>query len=177
MSVSLTWGTTPGERLLTYPCDRYVRDAQLDCYRGVTIEAAPHMVYRWLCQMRVAPYSYDLIDNRRRRSPGNLITGLDRLAVGQSMMYIFRVVDFEQGRQVTLKMRHGSDAARIFGEMALSYMIVPLGVSRCRLLVKLTCERRSGLVGWLMRLLLPWGDLVMMRKQLLNFKRLAEESE
>jgi hypothetical protein len=31
-----------------------------------------------------------------------------------------------------------------------------------------------GPIGWIERLALPWGDLIMMRRQLLNFKGLAE---
>jgi hypothetical protein len=31
-----------------------------------------------------------------------------------------------------------------------------------------------GAAGWIERLALPWGDLIMMRRQLLNFKALAE---
>jgi len=46
----------------------------------------------------------------------------------------------------------------------------------CRLLVKLLVRFPKGPIGWFLRLLLPWGDLIMMRKQLLNFKALSEET-
>jgi hypothetical protein len=45
------------------------------------------------------------------------------------------------------------------------------------LLVKLLVKHPRGLYGTLMRIVLPWGDLVMMRRQLLNLKRLAEATE
>jgi hypothetical protein len=41
-------------------------------------------------------------------------------------------------------------------------------------LVKMIVRYPRGLQGTLMRWGLPWGDLVMMRGQLLNFKALAE---
>jgi hypothetical protein len=42
------------------------------------------------------------------------------------------------------------------------------------LLAKLRVGYPRGLAGWLMRIVLPPGDLVMMRRQLLTLKRLAE---
>jgi hypothetical protein len=44
----------------------------------------------------------------------------------------------------------------------------------CRLVVKLAVVWPSGFHGVVMRSLLPAGDLVMMRRQLLNLKALAE---
>src|SRR5688572_29771883 len=101
MSVSLTWGTTPEERLLAFPCDRYIEDFDQAYHRGITIRASSETIFRWLCQLRVAPYSYDWIDNFGRQSPRELIPGANHLEVGQSIMSIFELVEFEPHRQMT----------------------------------------------------------------------------
>ncbi len=53
-------------------------------------------------------------------------------------------------------------------------MIVQDGRKRCRVLVKLLVKYSKGIPGTLTRLTLPMGDLIMMRRQLLNFKGLSE---
>jgi hypothetical protein len=150
-------------------------------YRGITVDAAPATMFRWLCQLRTAPYSYDWIDNGGRPSPAELLPGLDNLVVGQEVMRIFLLSGFEKDRHLTLRLKAKSSAANTFGDLAVSYLLVPiandLATPRCRLLVKLLVKHPPGLYGKVMRTLLPWGDLIMMRRQLLNLKRLAEETE
>ena len=176
MSTAYTWGTEEAERRLPFPCDRYVEQAEAAYFRGITVRAKPATLFRWLCQMRAAPYSYDWIDNGGRRSPRALTLGLEHLAIGQSMMRIFTLVDFAKDRHLTLRIKHGTGAFGLFGDMALTYRIVPEVPERCRLLVKIVTRYPHGIRGALMRWGLPWGDLVMMRRQLLKFKALAEAS-
>ena len=173
MSVASTWGTTQDERLQQFPCDRYLKDFDAAYYRGVTVNASPNIMFRWLCQLRVAPYSYDWIDNLGRRSPQELTPGLEDLKLGQrAMRDYFELVDFARDEHLTVKMRKWT---RIFGDFAVSYVVWPGGDGVCRLLVKFVVRYPRWPHGWLMRLLLPWGDLVMMRRQLLNLKALAEK--
>jgi hypothetical protein len=174
VSVAFTWGTDEAERRLPFPCDRLVERVDAAYFRGITVDAQAATLFRWLCQMRVAPYSYDWIDNRGRRSPRTLTPGLERLAVGQSMMRIFTLVDFAQDRHLTLRIKHATSAYSLFGDLAVSYLIVAESRQSCRLLVKLVVQYPRSIRGAIMRLVLPWGDLVMMRRQLLNFKALAE---
>jgi hypothetical protein len=174
VSVAFTWGTEEAERRLPFPCDRLVERADAAYFRGITVAAPPTVLFRWLCQMRIAPYSYDWIDNRGRRSPRVLTPGLERLAVGQSIMRIFTLVDFAQNRHLTLRIKHATGAFTLFGDLAVSYLIVEESPQRCRLLVKLVVRYPRSVTGAITRLVLPWGDLVMMRRQLLNFKALAE---
>ena len=173
-SVAASWGTTAAERALVYPCDRFLAEPDAALYRGVGVEAPPQHVFRWLCQLRVAPYSYDWIDNLGRRSPRRLIPGLERLEVGQRFMTIFTLVDFDPDVHVTLRTRPGTSAARVFGDVVVTYLVSPHGEGSSRLLAKLLVRYPRGLLATPMRWLLPWGDLVMMRRQLLNLKELAE---
>jgi hypothetical protein len=137
------------------------------------VRASAPAVFRWLCQLRAAPYSYDWIDNLGRKSPRTLTPGLDQLAVGQRAMSIFELVAFEAGRHVTFRTRRF--AARLFPAVAITYLLVPVTPTETRLLAKLALEVRPGRVGRIALFLIGWGDLVMMRKQLLTLRDLAEE--
>ena len=166
------WGSTPRERSRPLPCDTLVEEGDAALFRAVDVDADSEVVFRWLCQLRAAPYSYDLLDNRGRRSPQRLIAGLERLETGQRVMKIFRLVDFERGRSITLL-----STGTLFGRVAVTYSVEQIAPGRSRLLAKLRIAGREG-VRWLpMRLLLPAGDLVMARRQLLNLKALAERTD
>jgi hypothetical protein len=172
------WGATPEEMRARFACDALLVPPDQRLYRAVTVRAPRARVFRWLCQMRVAPYSYDWIDNFGRRSPRELTPGLERLAPGQPVMRIFDLASFEPDRHLTLRIRSES-AKRAFGDLACSYAVADAGPGgrETRLVVKLVVRYARSLRGRAMRRLLPWGDLVMMRKQLLTLKALAERDE
>jgi hypothetical protein len=134
--------------------------------RAVSVDAPVEVVWRWLCQLAVAPYSYDWIDNRGRRSPRNLVSGADRVEVGQRVQ-VFRVTDVEPGRQWS-----GVTIPKVFGRTAVTYAVEP-DREGSRLVCRITTSQH-GPVAWAWSRLLAWGDLVMMRKQLLTLKQLAE---
>ena len=160
---------------MPFPCDRHVTGPEAAYFRAVDVQAPPAIVFRWLCQLRVAPYSYDCIDNLGRRSPRRLTRGLERLTVGQRFMTGFELVDFETDRHLTLVARPSFASAFGLEALAVTYLVRPRTAGESRLVVKLLVRHIPGVVGALAAWLLPWADLVMMRKQLLTLKQLAEE--
>jgi hypothetical protein len=164
------WGTTADERAEPFPCDRTLADHDAAYFRGVTVAAQSDVVFRWLCQLRVAPYSYDWIDNRGRRSPRELTPGLTELTPGQRVMSIFELVAFERDVHITLRLRRPG----LFPPMAVSYLLRPRAEGGCRLLVKLVVAHRDDLRDRLLGPVFPWLDWLMMRRQLLNLKALSE---
>ena len=169
-SFARTWGTTAEERGRSFPCDELLPDHSETLFRGVTVHAGAPIVFRWLCQLRVAPYSYDWLDNQGRRSPRTLTPGAERLEFGQRVMGIFDLVAFERDRHLTLRLRKPG----VFPPMAVSYAVEPSSPTECRLVVKLVVRERPGLRDRVGRVVFPWLDLFMMRRQLLNLKQLAE---
>ncbi|HEV7554065.1 MAG TPA: hypothetical protein VGO00_01355 [Kofleriaceae bacterium] len=171
MSIPHHWGSTAAERSASFPCDDLLASPDDALFRAIDVAAPPAVVFRWLCQLRVAPYSYDLLDNFGRTSPRQLTPGVDELAPGQRVMTIFELVDFERDRHLTLRLVRARD---VFGDIAITYRVTAVGAAS-RIVVKLAVKRPRGVMRVLAPLL-PAGDLVMMRKQLRTLKRLAERT-
>ncbi|HEX6569385.1 MAG TPA: hypothetical protein VF015_09475 [Acidimicrobiales bacterium] len=166
------WGATAAEVADDYPCAGLAPAPYRSIWRAVDVAAPAAVTWRWLRQVKVAPYSYDWIDNLGRRSPRTLTAGLADIAVGDELM-VFRVVAAEPGREFTGVMT--PRAERLFGQISGTYRVTPVDDERSRLVVRLDISVR-GLADRLRALPLAWGDLVMMRKQLLTLKHLAETS-
>ena len=157
---------------MSFPCDALVADADTFAFRAVSVDAPASVVFRWLCQLRVAPYSYDWLDNFGRTSPSTLTPGLERIERGQRFMTIFQLVDFEPDRHITLTLASRSSLA-LFGPIAVSYVVRDDGEGRTRLVVKLRVKSGRGIVGRARGGALAWCDLLMMRKQLLTLAKLS----
>lgn len=141
--------------------------------RSVSSAARPDMLFLWLCQLRRAPYSYDWIDNFGRRSPRSADPTLVDLNTGQDFMTIFALTDFVPGRLLTLGMKPGWPT-RLFGGITLSYFVERLDDERCQLSAVMWMPSVGRFLAGPRRYLLAWGDLIMMRKQLLVLRALAE---
>jgi hypothetical protein len=162
--IGARWGVTEAETRLSFACDDLVGSRPaLEAWRGVTVDAPSAVVWRWVGQVRVAPYSYDWLDNLGRRSPRDL-AGLPEPRVGEPFTRsagrpLGRIVAVEPGSQLT---------GEILGAY-LSYLLVPVGEGATRLLLKVVMDTTPVLAP-----LLSAGDLVMARRQLLNLKARAE---
>lgn len=157
------WGVSDGEVSRFYPCDDFVTASALQVWRGVTVEAPAEAVWPWVAQVRLAPYSYDWVDNLGRRSPRELV-GLPDPKVGERFTTaggweLGRIVSVAPGKQLT---------GTIIGAF-MSYVVVPQDHDTTRLLLKVVIQTNRW-VG----MGLSVGDLIMARRQLLNLKKLAE---
>jgi hypothetical protein len=99
------WGVTDSDILRSYPCDDLVVSPTLKAWRGVRIEAPTEAVWPWVAQVRLAPYSYDWIDNRGRRSPRELV-GLPEPQAGERFTtaggrQLGWIVSVDPGKQLT----------------------------------------------------------------------------
>jgi len=156
------WGVTDDETTRRYPCDAFVDGPALEAWRAVDIAAPPEAVWPWVAQLRVAPYSYDWIDNLGRRSPRRLVD-LPEATVGDNFTSVGgratgRIVSLDAGHQLT---------GTIMGAH-MSYVLGGRGTLGTRLLLKVVMQSTRFASA------LSLGDLVMARRQLLNLKHHAE---
>lgn len=177
MGIADSWGINSRERELVFPCDNFIKEYDPACtlYRGITIEAPISTVFKWVSQLRIAPYSYDWIDNHGRPSPNRLLPDLPPLETGQIVWNIFELIDFEMDRSLTLRATPAGLKKYQLQDLVVSYLIYPQDNQTCRLLVKGLMKYQNNLAGRLVKCLMPGLDLIMMRKQFLRLKMLAEQ--
>jgi hypothetical protein len=166
------WNATAAERSARYPCDALIEAPQHAFYRAVDVAAPVPLVYRWLQQLRVAPYSYDWADNFALPSPPRLTPRAATIAAGQRMMHILRIAAFEPDRSLTLVATNRIGSA-LFGRLAGTYTVSP-ATAGTRLFVKVNAVYPRSLYGRAVGPVMPWIDYAMMRKQLERIKGFAE---
>jgi hypothetical protein len=159
------WGVRDAEVRRHYGCDDFVPAPTLEAWRGVTVHAGPEHVWARVRQVRLAPYSYDLVDNLGRRSPREL-RDVPEPRIGDPFTRAFgrdqgRVVAVDRGRELT---------ATIMGAH-MTYAVLP-GAQGTRLLLKVVARTTRWVAP-----VLSIGDLVMARKQLLTLKALAQDDQ
>lgn len=163
--IGARWGVREAETRLRFGCDDLMSEPRMEAWRGVSVQAPPERLWPWVAQVRVAPYSYDWVDNRGRPSPGTLL-GLAEPIVGEAFTAsagrpMGRIIAVDPGRSLT---------ATILGSY-LTYLLVPEQGQTTRLLLKVVMSTNP-----VSAQLVCIGDLVMARRQLLNLKTLAEAS-
>ena len=125
-------------------------------------------MWPWVAQIRLAPYSYDWIDNLGRRSPQEL-RDLGEPAPGHHFT--------TAGGRRTGRILSVEPEVHLTGQImgaVMSYVLVPAGSPEegpTRLLLKISGAHSRWVAPFL-----SIGDLVMARRQLLNLKRLAEQA-
>ena len=165
-------------------CETLVENANAARMRSVEIAAPPELVFRWLCQLRVAAYSYDWAyshdwaDSAERRSPRELLPGLDELELGQRVMGVYELADFVQGRELTIRLDRRLMAQQglegWYAPAATTYRVSAAGPSSTRLLAKSVTAFPGGLRWRLARVMAKPADRLLLKRQLRTLKRLAE---
>lgn len=174
MSIAHSWGIQINERDIVFPCDDmdYKFDPKCTLYRAITIEAPAEEIYLWLCQLRFSACSYDLIGSWKKKALKTTLHNQPELKINHTVMGIFELISFEKDAQITLSIKPNSGYP--LESLIVSYMIIKQEANSCRLICKANMQYKPSLLGYIAKKILPWGDLIMMRRQMLNIKRFAE---
>jgi hypothetical protein len=171
------------ERTGALPGDELIPEPIASLTHAITIRRPPHDLWPWLVQMgadRAGWYSYDFIDNGRRRSADRVVPALQTVAVGDLIPAVpgatdgFHVLAFETARYLVLGWRLAPDAAPI---MTWAFVLKWRTDTTTRLIVRARGGRDYpfyGLPPWIGKPFIRFGHFVMQRKQLLGIAWRAE---
>jgi hypothetical protein len=143
--------------------------------RNIEIEAGESDIYVWLKQLRIAPYSFDLFDNRGRKSPEFIIENLPPLKINSHFLLSFHIYGFEENTFIAGRfcLPVNPPVNRYLKEMFIEYRIQELGAK-----VRLWCKIK----GWYNKDIASKGffsifsvvNLFMTKRQLRKIRKLSE---
>jgi len=143
--------------------------------RSVEIDANVSAIFVWLKQLRIAPYSYDFIDNRGIKSPDYIIENLPPLNVNGHFLLAFHIFGFEEDSFIS-----GRFCAPInpplnlyLKDLFIEYRIVEQGTKK-KLWCKVKGYYNNGLPSRGFFFVFSFVNKIMMTRQLRNIKKLSE---
>jgi hypothetical protein len=173
----LRWGATGEELRRPMPGDELVPHPHVETTRALTVDAPAEAIWPWLVQMgyhRGGWYSYDWLDNFGVPSARRVIPELQDLKVGDALTPIktgFTVAVLEPERSLVLVTR--DKKGRITSSWA--FRLEPIDAGHCRFIERIRIRYSPNLGGLFWALFFEPADFVMMRKQMLNLQRRAEQ--
>lgn len=151
-------------------------EANRELLRYIEIKAGASDIFVWLKQLRIAPYSYDFLDNSSNKSPGYIIENLPPLKINTHFLLAFHIYGFEENVFIAGRfcVPINPPVNRYIKEMFIEYRIQELGPHSI-----LWCKIK----GWYNNDLASSGffkifsivNRIMTRRQLLNIKMLSEK--
>ena len=149
-----------------------------DCrelFRCVEISAGASDIFVWLKQLRIAPYSYDFLDNRFRRSPDYIIGNLPPLKVSTHYLLAFHIFGFEENSFIACRFCEpiNPPVNLYMKDLFFEYRIAEQGTKTilwCKIKGYLNTDISSKGFFFIFSVV----NKIMMARQLKNIKKLSE---
>ena len=143
--------------------------------RCVEIKAGASDIFVWLKQLRIAPYSYDFIDNRCRKSPDYIIENLPPLKVNTHYLLSFHIFAFMENSFIACRFCEPINQPLNFymKDMFIEYRIEEQG-TKARLWCKIKGYYNGDISSKGFFFIFSILNKIMMTRQLKNIKKLSE---
>jgi hypothetical protein len=150
-----------------------------DCrelFRCIEISANASDIFVWLKQLRIAPYSYDFLDNRCRKSPDYIIENLPPLEVNTHCLLAFHIVEFEENSYIVCRFCEPiNPPVNLYMKgLFFEYRIVEQG-NKARLWCKIKGYTNTDISSKGFFFIFSVANKIMMLKQLKKIKKLSEQ--
>jgi hypothetical protein len=149
-----------------------------DCrelFRYIDIQANARDIFMWLKQLRIAPYSYDCIDNKCIKSPDYLIANLPPLKVNSHFLLAFHITGFEEDSFIVCRFCEPINypVNLYLKDLYIEYRIAGQG-NKARLWCKVKGYFNRDISSRGFYVIFSAVNKFMMTRQLKNIRRLSE---
>jgi hypothetical protein len=143
--------------------------------RCIEISADTSDIFGWLKQFRIAPYSYDFIDNRCRKSPDYIIENLPPLKVNTHYLLSFHIFEFLENSFIACRFCEpiNRPLSLYIKDLFIEYRIEVQG-PKAKLWCKIKGYYYSDISSKGFFFIFSILNKIMMSRQLKNIKKLSE---
>ena len=160
--------------------DSFPNISNSDCrelLRCIEINAKASDIFVWLKQLRIAPYSYDFIDNRCRKSPDYIVENLPPLKTNTHYLLAFHILEFEENSFVVCRFCEpiNPPVNLYMKDLFFEYRIGEQG-TKTKLWCKIKGHFNNDIFSKGFFFIFSVVNKIMMARQLKNIKKLSELS-
>jgi hypothetical protein len=170
------WGATDDDVALSLPSDSIVINPDFNATRGITINAPPEEIWKWIIQIgsrRAGWYSIDWMDNAGIKSSIEILPEFQKIEAGQFIPFTpdqkngMWVMEFKENEYILWVDKEG--------RATWLWYLYPVDEKQTRLLTRLRTKYVWKGFWIIYYLLYDFGDIVMMRKCMMGIKMRAEQ--